>query len=150
MKTFLGKLGITDAESFKAFVFQFIRFGIVGVSNTLIFFVIYYPFLFIGVHYIIANFVAFVIATLNSFFLNRKFVFKKADGKKSAQLTRVFFAYGFTVSLSTVMLFLLIDIFGISQYIAPLITFCFTIPTNFLLNKFWAFRTQKESSSKED
>ena len=140
MKQLLGKLGIYDIASFKAFLSQFIKFGIVGVSNTLIFFAAYYPLVWFGVHYILANFIGFVLGTLNSFYWNRKFVFKQTDGNKTKQLIKVFMAYGLTVFLSTVLLFLLVDIIGISEFIAPLISFCFTIPTNFLLNKFWVFR----------
>ena len=140
MKKLLNKLGITDLKSFKAFVMQFIKFGIVGVSNTLIGWAFYYSLIFFGVHYLLANLIGFVIATLNSFYWNRKYVFKQTDGKKSTQLIKVFASYGFTLFLSTTMLFLIVDIIGLSEFIAPLISIIVTVPLNFMLNKFWAFR----------
>ena len=143
MKKLLNKLGIYDAKSFRAFVWQFFKFGIVGVSNTLVFFAIYYPLLHFGVHYIIAHIIGFTIGTLNAFVWNRKFVFKQAEGKKSVQLVKVFVAYGLTGILSSVFLFIMVDIIGISEYLAPIINLCFTTPTNFLLVKFWVFRKRK-------
>jgi putative flippase GtrA len=38
-----------------------------------------------------------------------------------------------------------INVFGISKYVAPLINLVISIPLNFIINKFWAFRTQPES-----
>ena len=144
MKKLLNKLGIYDSKSFKAFIVQFIKFGIVGIVNTVLFFVIYYPLIYFGVHYILANIIAFIIGTLNSFYWNYKYVFKPAGGSKSRQLFKLFITYGFTVTLGSILLFILVDIIGISEYIAPIISFIFTVPTNFLLIKFWVFRTPKE------
>ena len=42
-------------DELKQIIVQFIKFGIIGVSNTLINIGIYYILVFVGVHYIIAN-----------------------------------------------------------------------------------------------
>jgi len=140
VKKLLAKLGIEDISSFCSFAKQFIRFGIVGVSNTLIALTIYYILLLIGVHYILSNVIAFAISVQNAYYWNRKYVFKQVKGsKKGRQLARVYVSYGFTFLLSTGLLFLMVDVLGISELIAPLINLCITIPLNFLLNKFWAF-----------
>ena len=143
MKKLLNKLGIYDFKSFKVVVFQMFKFGIVGAMNTFLYVIIYYPLVYFGVHYVLANIIAFVIGTLNSFYWNRNFVFKQTSGSKLKQLVKVFATYGFTAGLSTILIYLIVDIFGVSEYIAPLITFCFTTPTNFLLIKYWAFQTPK-------
>ena len=44
---------------------QFIKFGMVGVSNTVVSLATYYLFTFFGVHYLIANALGFVTGTLN-------------------------------------------------------------------------------------
>ena len=49
---------------------QFIKFGMVGVSNTVVSLATYYLFTFFGVHYLIANalgFVTGIIGTANSY-----------------------------------------------------------------------------------
>jgi len=138
----LAKLEITDRASFFLFIKQFIKFGIVGVSNTVIALGTYYLLIFLGVHYLIANGIAFVISVCNAYFWNSRFVFK-VKSKSAVPFIRVFVVYTCTALLSTGLLYLMVDILLISQWIAPLINLCITIPLNFLLNKFWALREEK-------
>ena len=122
---------------------QFIKFGLVGVSNLLVYYAIYSILLRFGCHYAIANGIGFVISVLNSFLWNSLFVFKKAEGgkrNKAATLLKTFISYALTgLVLQTLLLHLL-------AYIAPVLTVCVTTPLNFLLNKFWSF---KESPGRE-
>ena len=119
---------------------QFLKFGIVGISNTLISLAIYYILVYLGVHYLIANIVAFVISVCNAYFWNCRYVFTEKNTKSYKVLGKTFLAYGSTFVLSTALLFVMVDVLGISYWLAPLINLCFTVPLNFLINKFWAFR----------
>ncbi len=120
---------------------QFIKFGLVGVSNTLISLGIYYLMVWLGCHYLIANIVGFIVSVINSFFWNSKFVFKeKEENSKVKSFVKMTLSYGSTFILSNVLMFLFIDVFGISKYIAPIINLIITIPINFFLNKIWAFK----------
>jgi putative flippase GtrA len=96
------------------------------------------------VYYIVANIVAFTISVLNSFFWNNKYVFTKDKGAKRDMgkvVVKTFIAYGFTgLILANILLYLLVDIFSASKYIAPLFVLVITVPLNFILNKFWAYR----------
>src|SRR5947209_7978835 len=57
-------------------VAQFIKFGIVGVSNTLITFAVYTLLLKVfGVWYLAASAVGFVVGATNGFLLNRRWTF---------------------------------------------------------------------------
>lgn len=131
----------------KNLIVQFIQFGLVGVSNTAISYGTYALLVYLGVPYILANVIAFVVSVLNSFFWNNRFVFKKDSNESRSTiktLIKTFISYGMTgLILSNVLLILLVEKFGMSKYIAPLIILIITIPLNFLLNKFWAFRTKK-------
>ncbi|MCL2424810.1 MAG: GtrA family protein [Oscillospiraceae bacterium] len=140
MKKLFNKFKIYDVASFWMLVKQFIKFGVVGVSNTLVHFVIYYGLVFLGVHYLVSNTLGFAISVLNAYYWNNKYVFKTEKGNTIRKLAKVYASYGFTFLLSTGLLFLIVDVIGISYMIAPLITMIITIPTNFILNKFWAFR----------
>lgn len=130
----------------KLFV-QFVKFGLVGVSNTAISYGIYVILTYTGFPYIISNIIAFVISVLNSFFWNNRYVFKKNDAENRnpwLTLTKTFLAYGITgLLLNNILLILFVERYDMNKYIAPVLILLITIPLNFILNKVWAFRTKK-------
>lgn len=119
---------------------EFIKFGIVGVSNTLISLCIYYILVYFNMNYIIANTSGFIISVLNAYYWNNKYVFNKTTKGILQPLIKTFASYGVTFVLSTVLLVIMVDCLNISQIIAPILNLIITIPLNFLLNKFWAFK----------
>lgn len=129
---------------------QFIKFGIVGVSNTLVSYLLNLLCLLlldkygVAYDYVIANTVAFVLSVLWSFFWNERFVFtEKQDSYQSNRLVRLlkmYLSYGFTgIILNNVLSFLWISVLGISKVIAPLINSAIGVPINYVLNKKWTF-----------
>ena len=71
---------------------QFIRFGLVGVSNTLISLGVYYLLYFLGVHYLIANTIGFIISVFNAYYWNNKYVFKKTQDAHLKPFMKTFFS----------------------------------------------------------
>lgn len=145
MKKLLEKIGVDDKKKIKEVVVQFIKFGAVGLSNTFISLAIYYLLVFLGCNYIVANTVGFIVSVLNAYYWNNKYVFKsdkEVVEKKSKvkKLAKVYISYGITFLLSTALLYVMVDILHISEFIAPIINLCITTPLNFLLNKLWAFK----------
>lgn len=127
------------------FLLQFIKFGLVGVSNTVVSYVVYLIFVYFGMHYIIANFIGFVAGVLNSYVWNSRYVFKEEENAEKRSfwktLAKTFASYGMTgLVLSSVLLYLWVDILGIPSSIAPIINLVATIPLNFILNKLWAYK----------
>lgn len=60
---------------------QFVKFGIVGVANTLLTFAVYTLLLKVfGVWYLAASAIGFVVGTINSFLLNRRWTFRDHVG----------------------------------------------------------------------
>ena len=122
-------------------VLQFFKFGIVGISNTLISLGVYYLLVFLGLHYVLANASGFVLSVVNSYFWNSRFVFKEKNETNAAKsFFKVFVSYGISFALSTILLALLIDVLYISPFLAPILRLVFTIPLNFFMNKLWAFK----------
>lgn len=126
---------MTNKENF----IQFIKFGIVGLSNTFIGLGIYYLLLWLGANYLICNAVSWIISVFNAFYWNNKYVFKNENTWFSA-LIRTYISYGFSFLVSTVLLYLFVEWCGISKVLAPVVCLVVTIPLNFLLNKFWTFK----------
>ncbi|ADZ83434.1 GtrA family protein [Cellulosilyticum lentocellum] len=117
---------------------QFIRFIIVGVSNLTISLVTYYLMLYLGVYYQIANIFGFVFGSLNGYFWNRNWVFKIKQNS-IISILKFYSTYLGTWILSTILLWLEIEIIGISEMIAPFINIFITTPLNYVLNKYWTF-----------
>ena len=131
---------------------QFVKFGIVGVSNTLISLAIYYAGLYFGIYYVASNALGFLAGTLNAYYWNNKYVFRKEEGEERStakSMAKVFVSYGISLGLSTALLVIWVDVFGIHEKVAPILNLCITIPLNFVMNKFWAFRAERKSGGKE-
>lgn len=147
---------------------QFIKFGLVGVVNTLVSYTTYSVLFHFGVPPLICNVPAFIISVFVSFLLNSRFVFKKDENKEERKwwqvLLKSYVSYSFTgLFLAEVLTFLWLNVIHIEKYIgfllpyaemvgisltavelagylAPLLNLVFSIPINFVLNKFWAYR----------
>ncbi len=148
---FLNRGNTADHEDRKAALIQFVKFGIVGVSNTVLSYALNVAVLVLlaplqlSWDYFAANVIAFVLSVAWSFFWNNKFVFTAKEGEKRnlrAALLKTYVAYSFTgLILANVLSWLWVDIVGISKFIAPLLNLVISVPVNFLLNKFWAFKS---------
>ncbi len=120
-------------------------FGLIGLLNTVLSYgitnVCYYAF---GLHEQISNLFAFLITVLISYLLNSRFVFEKDKQPWYLALAKVYASYAFTeLILMGVLLFIEERLFGIPHYIATFVNLIITVPINFLLNKFWAYRKRK-------
>ena len=141
------KKDLTDKkrQTFK----EFLQFGLVGVSKTIISYLLYVVTLLLvsksGVKfdYIIANIVSWLLSVLWSFYWNNKFVFKKEEGEKRniwAALFKTYVSYGFTgLILNNILSVLWVSVLHISKMLAPIINLVISIPINFFMNKLWAF-----------
>lgn len=141
------KKDLTDKkrQTFK----EFLQFGLVCVSNTIISYLLYVVTLLLvsksGVKfdYIIANIVSWLLSVLWSFYWNNKFVFKKEEGEKRniwAALFKTYVSYGFTgLILNNILSVLWVSVLHISKMLAPIINLVISIPINFFMNKLWAF-----------
>ena len=147
---------------------QFFKFGLVGLVNTFISYTVYSVLFYMGVPPLVCNIPAFIISVFVSFLLNNRFVFKKDESKEDRKwwqvLIKTYISYSFTgLFLAEVLTALWLNIIHIEKYIgfvmpvlekagisltavelagysAPLLNLVFSIPINFVLNKFWAYR----------
>lgn len=144
----------TSEHTFSALM-QFVKFGIVGLSNSIVFYGVYafcmYILrkcaLFVQIDYYIAQIAAFFLSVLWSFYWNNRIVFKTEQGEKRSlgkALLKTYITYSFTgLFLNTILLALWVDVIGISEFVAPVINIIINVPLNFVINKFWAFRAEK-------
>lgn len=155
IKTIWDRLWQTKLFQSKLFqnstVQQFIKFGIVGLSNTGLSYILYLLFLYIfenndifpSYDYIASSILTFCICTVWSFYWNNRFTFKKELGEQRKVLRpfiKTVISYSFTgLLIHNVLLYAFVEWFCVSKQIVPLLNLVVTVPLNFFLNKYWAF-----------
>lgn len=141
MQELMTRLKEINKDNWREVLIQFIKFGAIGASNTLVSTVIYYLFIWINTDlYFIGNVVGWIVSVFNSFFWNNRFVFQNSQFKWWKKLIRTYLAYGGSFLLGNLTLILQVRILHVSPWLAPWINMVITIPLNFVLNKFWAFK----------
>lgn len=125
-------------------VSQSVKFGVVGLSNTLISYAVYVVLIAFGWYYFLASLMGFLISVINAFYWNNKYVFKAREGEKRTlwcSFVKTFTSYAGTgLILHNILLILWVDILGLHEMLGPILNLFITIPLNFLLNKYWAFK----------
>ncbi len=154
---------------------QFIKFCLVGLSNTIICEGVYVVLLFFGVHYLAANIIGNLISILNAYYWSNKYVFKVEEGEHRVWwrvLLKTYATYGFSMLLSAGLLIFWLEIVKLELYMGPVLTMLgnlgipgllgkagivleakilseilaaginliITIPLNYVINKYWAYR----------
>ena len=147
---------------------EFIKFGIVGAINTILNYIIYILCIDLGMHYVMANIISFIIIIFNAFLLQNKFVFNKETENTSQKwwiiLLKTYMSYAFTgLFLTNIFSWIWIDVLDLSvllhpiyaytasfynwesnaafvRYCAPFFNCIIMIPVNFIINKFWTYR----------
>jgi len=119
---------------------QFVKFGIVGVSNTLLTLVVYTVLLKVfGVWYLAASAIGFIVGATNGFLLNRKWTFKEHVGDR---LTPVRWGVVQTCGLGVdeVLLYLLVHDGHLDKLLAQVFATAVVTVTTFFVNRAWTFR----------
>lgn len=136
----------------KDVIMQLIKFGFVGFSATIISYIFYLISLIIfqrleilpHSNYLIAQIIAFFLSVSWSFYWNNRFVFAKTAGQTRVwwkALLKTYISYSFTgLFLNGILIIFWVQIFQISEYVAPIINLLISVPLNFIINKLWTFR----------
>lgn len=139
----------------KETLIRLFRFCCAGAVNTIVDYAVYALVLWVlpqewSRAYIPAQALGFVAGTLNAYYMNGGWVFKRKGEKRRGGKTillRTFIGYAVTFLLAEGLLMLWIEVFGINRYIAKLLNLCVTIPLNYLINRFWTFREAQDGTS---
>ena len=113
---------------------EVIRFIIVGFINTFNYYIIYLFFIHIlSINYLISHILAFLISMVGSFFLNSYITYRsKPSLKKFLQFP---LTYVVNISVTTLSIYILVDIMGLNETISPLIASLVAIPFTFIISK---------------
>ncbi|WP_298042718.1 GtrA family protein [uncultured Clostridium sp.] len=121
-------------------MYKFIKFGFVGILNTLINWIIFAILNICGVYYLVSNFIAYIVATINSYIWNSKWVFKY-NGERRNETTIKFIVLNLIgLVLNTSILYLLVDKLLVDKLIALIITTLIVMVINYISNNMWVFK----------
>ena len=158
-------------KEIKKNIFQFLKFGLIGISNTVISELVYIILVCLRFNYLFASCMGFGLSVLNAFYWNNRFVFKEKTDEEHRvwwkTLIKTYIAYLGGFILNLLLLIFFIDILQIAKYLGTVVMFLnrnkifffdadllgnlfaegiclvITIPINFIVNKYWAFRQKK-------
>ena len=122
---------------------RFFKFGIVGLINTGVTLLTYYILIYFGMNHIISNVIGYFLGSINGYLLSKIWVFRDKKTTISESVWKYYIIYGSSLLISTALMYLWVDVLGISDKIAPILCLVVTVPYNFLLQKIWAFREKK-------
>jgi putative flippase GtrA len=123
-----------------AVIVQFVKFGIVGISNTLIAFSVYTILLKVfGVWYVAASGIGFAVGAINGFLLNRRWTFREST---SDPLTPVRWGIVQTCGLGANLglVYLFVHDAGMEELVGQIPATAIVTVLTFAVNRSWTFR----------
>lgn len=167
MLTVRNKKEVADV---KQSFWQFIKFALVGVSNTLVSEGVYAVLVFFRMHYLPASFIGFSLSVINAYYWSSRYVFQKEEGEQRIWwkvLAKTYVAYLGGYLVSAALLVFWIDLIRIESWMVPVagwfagfglerfdakflgdvlaagLNLMITVPMNYLVNKYWAYKRRK-------
>lgn len=131
---------------------QFIKFGLVGVMNTAVDFLVYALLTWIGMQYLVAQVFSYSAGTVNSYVVNKLWTFggkPEAGGEnpKAAKVDKGEFARFVLVNIGTLLLsiallYVLKTGLGFHPLVAKIGVTAVTVVVNYIGSKLWVFRSR--------
>ncbi len=128
---------------------QFVKFVIVGFTNTVLDFGIYVALTrlseFWREHYLWANVIAFSIAVVNSYIWNRRWTFRNTQRAIHIQFAKFALVSIVGLGLNEAVLALLVSAAGFYDIAAKAAAVAVVTVWNFAANRFWTFSVPGQS-----
>jgi len=119
---------------------QFIKYGIVGASNTVLTFVIYTVLVEgAGVQYVVALLVGYLAGSLNSYLLNRHWTFQAGHLAHTSVGPRFAVVQIVAIAANTGLLVLFVDDLHVHKVLAQAILTVPVLAVTFFVNRAWSF-----------
>jgi putative flippase GtrA len=129
---------------------QFAKFGIVGVSNTVLAFAVYTLLLKVfGVWYLASSAIGFVLGAVNSFLLNRRWTFHGHVGDAFTPV-RWSVVQGCGLGLNEGLLYVFVRGAGLDKLLGQAFATAAVTVLTFAANRAWTFRVQPATHADAD
>ena len=117
-----------------------VKFSIVGVSNTVLNFVIFILLDSLGVNYMVASITAYSLSIINSYFWNSRLVFRCENKNKKSVVIKFVILNLIGLSINTLLMAVLVGILEFKKIVAMFIATLLVMCINYVLNKIWVFK----------
>jgi putative flippase GtrA len=129
-----------SAGSTRPIATQFVKFGIVGVSNTLLTFAVYTLLLKVfGLWYLGASAIGFAVGAVNGFLLNRRWTFREHVGDALTPV-RWFVVQGSGLLVNLGLVYLFVEQAGLDKLLGQAAATAIVVVLTFFANRSWTFR----------
>ena len=109
-----------------------------GATNVIISYTAYFILLRLGLYYLLATTIAYVVGILNGYIWSSKFVFKK--NKSINNMMKFFIVYISALFINLGIMYICVDCYNMHKLIAPIFAIGVGTIYNYILNKKWTFR----------
>lgn len=131
----------------KRLLVRFGRFCAIGMLNTLLHLLFFSGVYMLGAHYLIAQFVAFILVNLTTFWLNRLWTFNSKDPAVGAQIARYYFTRSLALAVTLLQTMLLVEKGQFSPFVGQVAAAAINVLLNFIFSQIFVFKpVQKELS----
>lgn len=120
--------------------YTMLRYGAVGLVNTGVTAAVIFLLKLTGIHYSLYTLAGYAVGITISFFLNRRFTFRKQDSKASRQLLKFLSVTISLLLLTQLLQYLLIDLAELNETIGVIIGMVFYTGTGYVLNRLFVFK----------
>lgn len=118
---------------------QFVKYGIVGASNTILTFAIYTVAVEAGMEYLLALIVGYLAGSLNSYVLNRRWTFDAGHRAHGTVGSRFAVVQALAIGANLALLYLFVHHLGIHKIVAQAILTVPVLAVTFFVNRAWSF-----------
>jgi dolichol-phosphate mannosyltransferase len=123
---------------------QFARFCAVGASGYAVNLAVYAALLEVGMHYLAAAALAFLVAAASNYLWNRTWTFRTSDAPVLGQGARALVVSGLSLGANQLFLLVLVAA-GAGHLAAQAVAIVLATPFSFAANKLWAFAAEPSS-----
>jgi putative flippase GtrA len=123
---------------------QFIKYGLVGASNTVLTFVAYSVLVTVGLSYLIALVIGYLVGSLNSYVLNRHWTFRARDVAHTQAGSRFALVQACAIAANLALLYVFVHHLGIAKIPAQAILTVPVLVVTFFVNRVWSFARPPE------
>jgi len=133
---------------------QFLKFGIVGVSNLFVDFAVYITLTrgtsYFARHFLLANACSFGVAVTWSYVINRVWTFRNTHYAIVRQYIVFLCINIIALGFNEALLYIFVVYVGLYDLVAKFVAACMVIFWNFFANRYWTFKAHQSVYSVQD